>query len=65
MDDGKYNYIAYFLSDSNEISMKVTTYSGEDSYDLIENEEYGYCSLIKATKNVIDKFNRINRTYTK
>lgn len=23
--------------------------------DLIENEEYGYCSLIKATKNVLDK----------
>lgn len=65
MDDGKYNYVAYLLSDNNGISMKVATYSGNDTYDLIENEEYGYCSLIKATKSVIDKFNRVNRTFTK
>lgn len=65
MDDGKYNYVAYLLSDNNGISMKVATYSGNDTYDLIENEEYGYCSLIKATKSVIDKFNRDNRTFTK
>lgn len=65
MDDGKYNYVAYLLSDNNGISMKVATYSGSDSYDLIENEEYGYCSLIKATKSIIDKFNRVNRTFTK
>lgn len=65
MDDGKYNYVSYLLSDSNNVSMKVATYSGRDSYDLIENEEYGYCSLIKATKSIIDKFDRVNRTYTK
>lgn len=65
MDDGKYNYVAYLLSDNNRISMKVATYSGSDSYDLIENEEYGYCSIIKATKSIIDKLNRINHTYTK
>lgn len=65
MDDGKYNYVAYLLSDNNSISMKVATYSGSDSYDLIENEEYGYCSLIKATKTIIDKFERVNRTFTK
>lgn len=65
MDDGKYNYVAYLLSDNNGISMKVATYSGNDTYDLIENEEYGYCSLIKATKSVIDKLNRVNRTFTK
>lgn len=65
MDDGKYNYVAYLLSDNNGISMKIATYFGSDSYDLIENEEYGYCSLIKATKSIIDKFNRANRTFTK
>jgi len=65
MEDGKYNYIAYLLSDSNSISIKVATYSGTDAYDLIENEEYGYCSLVKATKKVIDKFDLINKTYSK
>lgn len=65
MDDGKYNYLAYLLSDTNSVSIKVATYSGTNAYDLIENEEYGYCSLIKATKRVIEKFEMINRTYSK
>lgn len=65
MEDGKYNYLAYLLSDTNNISIKVATYSGNDAYDLIENEEYGYCSLVKAAKNVINKFEQINRTFTK
>lgn len=65
MEDGKYNYIAYLLADNNDVSIKVATYSGNDAYDLIENEEYGYCCLIKATKNVINKFDQINKTFTK
>ena len=65
MDDGKYNYLAYLLADNNDISIKVATYSGNDAYDLIENEEYGYCCLIKAAKNVINKFEQVNKTFTK
>lgn len=65
MNDGRYNYLAYLLSDTNNISIKVATYSGNDSYDLIESEEYGYCCLVKAAKNVINKFEQINKTYTK
>lgn len=64
-EDGKFNYLAYLLADNNEISIKVATYSTTDSYDLIENEEYGYCCLIKAAKNIINKFNQINITFTK
>lgn len=65
MDDGRYNYLAYILSDNNNVSIKVATYSGNDSYDLIENEEYGFCCLVKATKRVIEKFDMINKTYSK
>ena len=65
MDDGRYNYLAYLLADNNDISIKVATYSGDDAYDLIENEEYGYCCLVKAAKRVIEKFEMINRTYSK
>lgn len=43
--DGKYNYIAYLLADENGVSIKVAKYAGTDKVDLIENEEYGYCSL--------------------
>ena len=65
MENGKYNYVAYLLSDSNNVSIKVATYWGVDAYDLVENEEYGYCSLIKSTKKVIDKFDLVNKTYSK
>ena len=65
MEDGRYNYIAYLLADNNSVSIKVATYSGEDSNDLIENDEFGYCCLIKATKNILNKFEITNRTNTK
>ena len=64
-EDGKYNYTAYLLSDTNSVSIKVAKYLGQDKYDLIENQEYGYCSLIKATNAVLDKFDIENITRTK
>ncbi len=64
-EDGKLNYVAYLLADSNGTSIKVAKYSGTDKVDLIENEEYGFCSLIKATKSVLDKLEIENRTLTK
>ena len=61
-EEGKYNYVAYLLADSNGTSIKVAKYQGKDKIDLIENNEYGYCSLIKATKQVLDKLEVENRT---
>ena len=63
--DGKYNYIAYLLADENGVSIKVAKYAGVDKVDLIENEEYGYCSLIKAAKNVLEKMKIENVTHVK
>ncbi len=65
MTDGGYNYIAYLISDSNGTSIKVSKYAGKDKVDLIENEEYGYCSLIKATNRVLDKLTVENKTFAK
>lgn len=53
--DGQYNYIAYLLADENEVSIKVAKYTGTTKVDLVENEEYGYCSLIKAASHVLEK----------
>jgi predicted HTH transcriptional regulator len=39
--------------------------SGNDRINLIENNEYGYCSLIKATKNILDKLDIENTTFAK
>lgn len=63
--DGKYNYIAYLLADENGVSIKVAKYAGTDKVDLIENEEYGYCSLVKATNSVLEKMKIENITYAK
>lgn len=63
--DGKLNYVAYLLADENATSIKVAKYAGTSKIDLIENEEYGYCSLVKATKNVLNKFEIENITKTK
>lgn len=64
-EDGKYNYVAYLLSDSNGVSIKLAKYAGNDKVDLIENEEYGYCSLIKAAKSILDRLEIENKTLTK
>jgi len=61
-EDGQYNYVAYLMADSNGTSMKVAKYDGLDKVHLIENNEYGYCSLIKSTKSVLDKLELENRT---
>ena len=63
--DNKFNYVAYLLADTNSTSIKVAKYSGTNKYDLIENEEYGFCSLIKATERVLDKLEIENKTFTK
>lgn len=63
--DGKFNYIAYLLADENGVSIKVAKYAGKDKVDLIENEEYGYCSLIKATNSVLEKMRIENVTRAK
>jgi ATP-dependent DNA helicase RecG len=61
--DGVFNYVAYLLADSNGTSIKVAKYKGNTRVDLIENNEYGYCSLIKATKQVLDKLELENKTF--
>ncbi|HAV54127.1 MAG TPA: transcriptional regulator, partial [Aequorivita sp.] len=64
-EDGLYNYAAYLLADKNNTSIKVAKYSGTSRADLIESNEYGHESLVKATKQVIDKIAVENRTNTK
>ena len=63
--DDNFNYVAYLMNDINNISVKVARYSGLDRVNLIESNEYGYESIIKATYQVLDKLNVENRTLTK
>lgn len=63
--DGKYNYNAYLLADNNTISIRFGKYEGTNAVDLIENEDFGNCSIIKATKNILNKIKIENRVFTK
>lgn len=64
-EDNKFNYVAYLLSDNNSISILFGKYSGTNAVNLIENEDYGCCSLIKATNSILNKFEIENKTFTK
>lgn len=64
-DNGKYNYNAYLLADNNDISIRFGKYDGNNAVNLIENEDFGNCSVIKATKNILNKLEIENRNFTK
>lgn len=64
-DNNDFNYIAYLLSDNNNISVQFAKYEGDDVYNLVENEDFGFCSLIKITDNILNKIRLENKTYTK
>lgn len=64
-EDEIYNYVAYLLNDVNNTSVKVARYAGSDRINLEENNEYGYESLVKSAKQVLDKLDLENRTLTR
>ena len=64
-EDGKYNYNAYLLADNNTISIRFGKYEGTNAVDLIENEDFGNCSIVKATKNILNIIEIENRIFTK
>jgi len=63
--EDKPNYAAYLLADENGISLQVAKYAGTDRVDLIENRDYGRCSLIKALKSLLDRVAVENTVFTK
>ncbi len=64
-ESGDYNYAAYLMADKNSTSIKVAKYKGTTRVNLVESNEYGNCSIIKATKQVLDKIDLENKTITK
>ncbi|WP_443943445.1 ATP-binding protein [Pedobacter sp. AW1-32] len=48
----------------NSNSIKLAKYKGLNRVNLVENNEYGYESLVKATKQILDKSELENKTIT-
>ncbi|MDR1101075.1 MAG: putative DNA binding domain-containing protein [Clostridiales bacterium] len=63
--DGRYNMLAYLFADENSFSFRFAKYAGTDKSEIIENEEYGYCSLVKAMDKVLERFDVENKTFAK
>ena len=64
-DDGKYNFLAELLSDTNRVSIKVARFQGVDKSTLIEKSEYGYQCLLVAIDRVINRLEAENITKSK
>ncbi len=63
--DGKPNYAAYLLADDNGSSLQVAKYADTTRVELVENRDYGRCSLVKALKSVLDRMDVENTIFTK
>jgi predicted HTH transcriptional regulator len=63
--DKKPNFLAFMLADKNNISIRLAKYAGTSKVDLIENVDFGNCSLVKALYKVLDKMDVENRVQTR
>ena len=63
--EDKPNYAAYLLADENGVSVQVAKYADTTRVHLIENRDYGRCSLVKALKAVLDRVDVENTIFTK
>jgi predicted HTH transcriptional regulator len=63
--EGKPNYAAYLLADDNGVSLQVAKYAGTTRDNLIENRDFGKCSLVKALKGILDRMEVENTIFTK
>ncbi len=64
-DQGKFNLVAYLLSDNNTIPIRFGKYNGPEVYELIEKKDFGCCCLVKTVKNILDFLKNENKIYTK
>ncbi|MDX9914372.1 MAG: putative DNA binding domain-containing protein [Sphaerochaeta sp.] len=61
-EEGKFNYVAYLMADTNSIPITVARFRGTEKLDIVERNEYGYTCLIKAARQVLGKLEMVNTT---
>ena len=63
--DGKLNFAAYLMADANGNSVKFAKYAGTDRATLIENDDYGQCSLVKSFYQLETRLKGENKTFAR
>ena len=53
-ENNEYNYLAYLFADNNNVSIQFAKYAGNDVVNLIENQDFGNCCLIKAMESILN-----------
>jgi len=61
-EDGKFNYLAYLMADTNGVSIKIAQYADDNKISILQKTECGHCSLIKATKSMLTALDLYNKT---
>ncbi len=59
-DEGKFNLMAFILSDQSTISLKVVSFSGKDKASMSTFTDYGSGCLLSGLKRVSDYFKAID-----
>ena len=64
--DGKYNYLAYMMSDNNQLSVRFARFNDAgERFELLEKAiEYGNCCLVTAIQRVLDRYEIENITHS-
>ncbi len=60
--NGKYNILASLLADSNDVSIKVVRFEGEDKLKMLSRNEYGFQCILTAMKQAKDYISSLNET---
>ncbi len=60
--NGQYNYVALLMSDKNDISIKVVTFSGVNKSFMSSRTEFGNQSLLASCQAVLDHIKAMNVT---
>jgi len=61
-ENGKYNVLGNILADSNDVSIKVVRFAGDDKSEIVMRNEYGYKCLILSMQNAFEYIKSINET---
>lgn len=59
---GTFNYIAYLVSDKNDVSIKVVRFNGLNKSIMSSRTEFGFQSILKSTQLVLDHIRSFNVT---
>lgn len=64
-NEHQYNFMAELLADSNDISIKVVTFAGNDKTVMLKRTEYGGKCLLLSINNVLEYMESMNETKVK